>query len=378
MAFTNSSNPAAYDITDRLSFQRVLAVPPPSTIQSSQMPGIDATSVYTSPAPSEETGITIQTFNSFGSPAAHVVKVNNQNHTDTSNSGQDPQTFYNNFEGNKFHNINDFDAPSLPVASASTPVTTHKLSSPVTASKSNKPETKRSKATTSTTISKEKRKQCKLFFCEECGKGFDKKWNLKAHNRVHTDETPYHCRLGCGGLFKWGSTRTCHELKKCHLSKIVPADQNPSRNPSRRRRKGKKEPGPSSSRTEPLASSVDPDLTGTDPNSGESKILRDNKTKSTQLGLGNNISELRGDLKFGNVNDTMRFRENGPIEDEKYACLDDMEGASNAASTMPDDSHKDALGQNWTGLSEALDDVDVSNDSYFSEDFVQRVVFGID
>lgn len=376
MAFANSLNPAAYGIADRLSFQGDIAVTPSFTNQSLQMPGVDATSVYMSPAPSEETGLTMTTFDSSGSPAAHMVKVNNQHLVGTSTSGQDPQPFYDNHDGN-IHSTNDLNTFSMPVVSTSTPFTAHKLSCPPPAPKPNKPKAKRLKVSTSTTTTKAMRKPCKLFFCEKCGKAFDKKWNLKAHNRVHTDEVPYPCRLGCGGNFKWGSTRTCHELKKCYLSKILPADQNPSRNPSRRRKKGSGKPGPSSPCVEPLASNKDPGMIETGSNPGASEVLRDNTIESPQLALEDDAWKLSCDfLKFENVNDAMRLRGNGSTEDEKYAYPEDLEGASTAVDTMPDDRHTDVMGQNWTALSEALDDVGVSNDSHFSEDFVQRVVFG--
>lgn len=69
----------------------------------------------------------------------------------------------------------------------------------------------------------------KFFLCSypKCGKLFSKKWNLQAHERLHTGSTPFVCRLGCGQQYMWMSSRKGHELNKCRFSKKNGAIQHP-------------------------------------------------------------------------------------------------------------------------------------------------------
>ncbi len=62
-------------------------------------------------------------------------------------------------------------------------------------------------------------KRERKFVCksEGCGKSFAKKWNLNAHERLHTGSKPFACRLGCGEHHMWMSSLKSHESRKCRL-----------------------------------------------------------------------------------------------------------------------------------------------------------------
>mmetsp|Transcript_42090 Transcript_42090/g.164737 ORF Transcript_42090/g.164737 Transcript_42090/m.164737 type:complete len:115 (-) Transcript_42090:296-640(-) len=52
--------------------------------------------------------------------------------------------------------------------------------------------------------------------CKKCGRTFGRMFNLKAHERVHSGETPYHCRSPwCERTFRWKQSRDRHE-KRAH------------------------------------------------------------------------------------------------------------------------------------------------------------------
>ncbi len=47
--------------------------------------------------------------------------------------------------------------------------------------------------------------QHRSFLCPICGAAFHRLFELKNHNRVHTNERPYQCNNGCGKAFRWRS-----------------------------------------------------------------------------------------------------------------------------------------------------------------------------
>mmetsp|Transcript_5258 Transcript_5258/g.15711 ORF Transcript_5258/g.15711 Transcript_5258/m.15711 type:complete len:278 (+) Transcript_5258:140-973(+) len=84
------------------------------------------------------------------------------------------------------------------------------------------------------TISKDllggKRSKSKnLFQCpvENCGRVFDRKYNMQIHIRKHTGEMPYQCRVeGCGVRFKWRSSLVNHNRK--HKTGELPGPPDPT------------------------------------------------------------------------------------------------------------------------------------------------------
>lgn len=70
-----------------------------------------------------------------------------------------------------------------------------------------------------TKIKKQETKRERRFVCtaDGCGKSFAKKWNLQAHERLHSGHKPFECRIGCGERYMWISSLKSHERRKCNL-----------------------------------------------------------------------------------------------------------------------------------------------------------------
>lgn len=64
--------------------------------------------------------------------------------------------------------------------------------------------------------------------CATCGKTFTKRSNMIIHARLHTGETPYLCRFGCGSRYKWLSSISFHENRCTRQTPAVPSAPNPA------------------------------------------------------------------------------------------------------------------------------------------------------
>eukprot|EP00189_Rhodosorus_marinus_P005750 CAMPEP_0113958356 /NCGR_PEP_ID=MMETSP0011_2-20120614/3361_1 /TAXON_ID=101924 /ORGANISM="Rhodosorus marinus" /LENGTH=185 /DNA_ID=CAMNT_0000969183 /DNA_START=74 /DNA_END=631 /DNA_ORIENTATION=- /assembly_acc=CAM_ASM_000156 len=64
--------------------------------------------------------------------------------------------------------------------------------------------------------------------CQECGKRFKYRYNVREHARVHNNQRPFQCGFdGCEETFKWRSSGRCH-MKKCPYGRHYPGDRIPA------------------------------------------------------------------------------------------------------------------------------------------------------
>ena len=69
-------------------------------------------------------------------------------------------------------------------------------------------------STSSFNIMETEKVQDRIFQCPKCRMAFHRKFELKNHNRVHTDERPYVCEFACGASFRWRSCLHYHRNKE--------------------------------------------------------------------------------------------------------------------------------------------------------------------
>ena len=72
------------------------------------------------------------------------------------------------------------------------------------------------------------RNEDKKYQCKDCGTGYINKELLKIHERIHTNERPFICRLGCGFTARTAGNRTVHEKKTKHKKTNDMENERPS------------------------------------------------------------------------------------------------------------------------------------------------------
>lgn len=64
------------------------------------------------------------------------------------------------------------------------------------------------------------------FVCPVCERRFSRRFNLRSHERSHTGEKPFLCRVsGCGQMFVQQSDRTRHEHTQHHGKSFMCGDR---------------------------------------------------------------------------------------------------------------------------------------------------------
>lgn len=216
------------------------------------------------------------------------------------------------------------------------------------------------KMSSRSTSLKSKQSENKVYSCvyEGCGRSFSKKWNLHAHERVHTGIKPFECRHGCGQWYMWMSSRKGHEENKCHLSQTKSmSNSSPQSRSSNNGRKQKSSQKSKTQRPPPGKQS-----------SNSTSHSRDSRQKapSTRKEHGHRRSQGSGEdwlffeSTFGNSVGGGHGRKLSPADD------------------LLSDEVMDTVLEYVQSGDRALEDVKLPECHHFTEMFMQRMVEAVD
>lgn len=369
MASTASTIPIGYQITDLGPFY-IPNTSLSSTYDAVSSVFLDNSTTQPSPAPSDETGLTPRTSNSYGSHRSQFPAMTYEEHIRIYNSIQQDHNATN----------NTIVSPTPPAFSSSVnnKVVLSQASQSTNASNSTKHTKKRSAVpkSNSTTAADPK---IRAFLCKApgCEKRFTKKWNLQAHGRMHTGYAPFQCRHNCGLRYMWMSSRKGHEMNRCALRDRNPNLHNPSVTQPRRRRRKDKTSGTVPSRTESCVSQATSAFSTTVSNTGIFKGRKADRTTTKRLFVKNGTSEQQKASKLQIMEELMLLKEGEVFDEPRNECTDKLECVSSVTDDLLDDSQTD-ISKECTGDIDILGEVSLGDRFFFSEGFVQRVVFGHD
>lgn len=206
------------------------------------------------------------------------------------------------------------------------------------------------------------------FLCSKpgCGKRFTKKWNMQAHERIHTGLTPFVCRLGCGAAYMWMSSRTSHEQKRCPFSR-----QNSMHIEDRRRRR-QQQPR---SENEDNSHISHTSLVAAAGYSAVTDIPTENQNEVHMM--SDSFTQEQFSVQASGILDTFAMQNLNPLKDysNNYRTVSSREDSDFLSDNI---SFIGCGRDDWKGYAindDVLRDVDISGEPLLSNDsFLQQIV----